>query len=32
MEFDKTKSFDQEAEILKVLGHPVRLKTENRKQ
>ena len=26
MEFDKTRSFDQEAEILKVLGHPIRLK------
>lgn len=26
MEFDKSKKFDQEAEILKVLGHPVRLK------
>ncbi|MEJ2199883.1 MAG: metalloregulator ArsR/SmtB family transcription factor [Desulfuromonadaceae bacterium] len=26
VEFDKTKSFDREAEILKVLGHPVRLK------
>ena len=26
MEFDKSKNFDQEAEILKVLGHPVRLK------
>lgn len=26
MEFDKTLSFDREAEILKVLGHPVRLK------
>ena len=25
-EFDKTLSFDREAEILKVLGHPVRLK------
>ena len=26
IEFDKTISFDREAEILKVLGHPVRLK------
>ena len=26
MEFDKTLNFDREAEILKVLGHPVRLK------
>ncbi len=26
VEFDKTISFDREAEILKVLGHPVRLK------
>jgi len=26
VEFDKTQSFDREAEILKVLGHPVRLK------
>lgn len=26
MEFDKTQNFDREAEILKVLGHPVRLK------
>lgn len=26
MEFDKTRDFSQEAEILKVLGHPVRLK------
>ncbi len=26
MEFDKSRSFDQEAEILKVLGHPIRLK------
>ena len=26
MEFDKTRKFDTEAEILKVLGHPVRLK------
>ena len=25
-EFDKSQSFDREAEILKVLGHPVRLK------
>ena len=25
-EFDKDRSFDREAEILKVLGHPVRLK------
>jgi len=25
-EFDKTLNFDREAEILKVLGHPVRLK------
>jgi len=25
-EFDKDLSFDREAEILKVLGHPVRLK------
>jgi ArsR family transcriptional regulator len=24
--FDKTRDFDNEAEILKVLGHPVRLK------
>ena len=26
MEFSKTRRFDEEAEILKVLGHPVRLK------
>lgn len=26
IEFDKTQNFDREAEILKVLGHPVRLK------
>lgn len=26
VEFDNTKSFDREAEILKVLGHPIRLK------
>lgn len=26
MEFDKSRNFDQEAEILKVLGHPIRLK------
>ena len=26
MEFDKGRKFDDEAEILKVLGHPVRLK------
>lgn len=26
MEFDKERSFDREAEILKVLGHAVRLK------
>jgi len=26
MEFDKLASYDREAEILKVLGHPVRLK------
>lgn len=26
VEFDKMKSFDREAEILKVLGHPIRLK------
>ena len=26
MEFDKNDSYDREAEILKVLGHPVRLK------
>lgn len=25
-EFDKTRKFDDEAEVLKVLGHPVRLK------
>ena len=25
-DFDKSMSFDREAEILKVLGHPVRLK------
>jgi DNA-binding transcriptional ArsR family regulator len=25
-EFDKTRNFDDDAEILKVLGHPVRLK------
>src|SRR5512145_1401323 len=25
-EFDKTRTFDMEAEILKVLGHPIRLK------
>jgi DNA-binding transcriptional ArsR family regulator len=26
MEFDKNRSFDNEAEVCKVLGHPVRLK------
>jgi ArsR family transcriptional regulator len=26
MEFDKEMNFDREAEILKVLGHPIRLK------
>jgi len=26
VEFDKSQNFDREAEILKVLGHPVRLK------
>jgi DNA-binding transcriptional ArsR family regulator len=26
MEFDKTRNFDQEAEILKAIGHPIRLK------
>jgi ArsR family transcriptional regulator len=26
MKFDKTLSYDREAEILKVLGHPIRLK------
>ncbi|HKL25985.1 MAG TPA: metalloregulator ArsR/SmtB family transcription factor [Desulfuromonadales bacterium] len=26
LEFDKSMNFDREAEILKVLGHPVRLK------
>ncbi|MGE4343171.1 MAG: ArsR/SmtB family transcription factor, partial [Geoalkalibacter sp.] len=26
MEFDKMQTFEREAEILKVLGHPVRLK------
>ena len=26
MEFDINRNFDQEAEILKVLGHPIRLK------
>ncbi len=26
MEFDKTRSFDNEAEVCKVLGHPIRLK------
>lgn len=26
VEFDKMQSFDREAEILKVLGHPIRLK------
>lgn len=26
MEFDKTKKFTAEAEVLKVLGHPIRLK------
>ncbi|PLY01381.1 MAG: ArsR family transcriptional regulator [Desulfuromonas sp.] len=26
MEFDKMQEYDREAEILKVLGHPVRLK------
>jgi ArsR family transcriptional regulator len=26
MEFDKRRNFDAEAEIFKVLGHPVRLK------
>jgi len=25
-DFDKTRSFNNEAEILKVLGHPIRLK------
>jgi DNA-binding transcriptional ArsR family regulator len=25
-EFDKTRNFDDDAEVLKVLGHPVRLK------
>lgn len=25
-DFDKTRSFNDEAEILKVLGHPIRLK------
>jgi DNA-binding transcriptional ArsR family regulator len=26
MEFDKNRQFNEEAEILKVLGHPIRLK------
>ena len=26
MDFDKNRSFDNEAEVCKVLGHPVRLK------
>jgi DNA-binding transcriptional ArsR family regulator len=26
MEFSKTREYDNEAEILKVLGHPIRLK------
>jgi ArsR family transcriptional regulator len=26
MEFDKSRNFDVEAEVLKVLGHPTRLK------
>jgi ArsR family transcriptional regulator len=26
MEFDKQRSFDNEAEIFKVIGHPIRLK------
>ena len=26
MDFDKQQCFDEEAEILKVLGHPIRLK------
>jgi len=26
MEFSKTREYDDEAEILKVLGHPIRLK------
>ncbi len=26
MEFDKEQNFEREAEILKVLGHPIRLK------
>jgi ArsR family transcriptional regulator len=26
MEFDKSRNFTQEAEILKVIGHPIRLK------
>lgn len=26
MEFDKNRNFDTEADILKVLGHPVRIK------
>ena len=26
MEFDKSRGFDAEAEIFKVLGHPIRLK------
>jgi ArsR family transcriptional regulator len=26
MEFDKSRSFDSEAEIFKVMGHPIRLK------
>jgi len=25
-EFDKSRSFDDDAEVLKVLGHPIRLK------
>lgn len=26
MEFDKSRNFSEEAEVLKVLGHPIRLK------
>lgn len=26
MEFDKNRNFDDDAEILKVMGHPIRLK------
>ena len=26
MEFDKNRNFSQEAEILKVIGHPIRIK------